>query len=426
MKRGVRKWLWGITWMLCLAAIWRISHLRTTQDPERRDPSFFYALFGNTAERAMVPALDVPRNWDVKYVVQEAAASMILPALVFAGHVGAELSDVEAKSPDGSKQGEADPTRWNHGEIGVEPLGENQGEKSEATSEIKEEEAGPVEEIQGLTEVGIALEEGMETPKLPRISKGKEIPAELLSDYGELVKNFYQIDPTTMADAGLLDAERFLSKDLRIDLEVDGPQILIFHTHSQEAYADSVSGDPKTTVVGVGEELTRILEETYGYQVLHHEEVYDKPSRNGAYSRALPKIKALLSENPGIQVVIDLHRDEMPEKTRLVTEVNGKKTAKFMFFNGISRLKETGPLDYLRNDNLEENLAFSFQMEKAAQEYYPGLTRKIYLKGYRYNMHLAPKMLLVELGAQNNTLEEAMNACEPLAALLDLVLSGEP
>lgn len=58
-------------------------------------------------------------------------------------------------------------------------------------------------------------------------------------------------------------------------------------------------------------------------------------------------------------------------------------------------------------------------------EYYPGLTRKIYLKAYRYNMHLRPRSLLVELGAQTNTLQEAKNACEPLAQMLDMVLAGE-
>lgn len=70
-------------------------------------------------------------------------------------------------------------------------------------------------------------------------------------------------------------------------------------------------------------------------------------------------------------------------------------------------------------------LHFLFRCRKKAVEYYPGLTRKIYLKGYRYNMHLKGKYLLVELGAQNNTVEEAMNACDPLAHILDMVLSGE-
>ena len=136
-------------------------------------------------------------------------------------------------------------------------------------------------------------------------------------------------------------------------------------------------------------------------------------------------MEQLLKDNPSIQVVIDLHRDEMPEGKRLVMDLDGRPTARFMFFNGLSRTKKTGNISYLYNENLEANLAFSFQMQLKAAEYYPGLTRKIYLKGYRYNMHLKDKYLLIELGAQNNTLEEVMNACDPLAHILDLVLSGE-
>ena len=171
--------------------------------------------------------------------------------------------------------------------------------------------------------------------------------------------------------------------------------------------------------------MARILEDTYGYQVIHHTGEYDINGRDDAYANALPGVEQVLAENPSIQVVIDLHRDEMPEGTRLVMDLDGKPTARFMFFNGLSRTKTTGNIAYLYNENLEDNLAFSFQMQLKAVEYYPGLTRKIYLKGYRYNMHLKPRYLLIELGAQNNTLEEAMNACEPLAHILDLVLSGE-
>ena len=86
---------------------------------------------------------------------------------------------------------------------------------------------------------------------------------------------------------------------------------------------------------------------------------------------------------------------------------------------------DKGNLDYLPNPYIQQNLAFSFQMQLKAAEYYPGLTRRIYLKGYRYNMHLCPRTLLVELGAQNNTYEEAINACDPLAHILDMVLGGE-
>ena len=207
------------------------------------------------------------------------------------------------------------------------------------------------------------------------------------------------------------------------------PQILIFHTHSQEGFVDSVPGDSSTTIVGVGAYLEQILRDTYGYNVIHNTVSYDmingKLDRNEAYSLAAPDIQRILKENPSIEVIIDLHRDAMDESNRLITEINGKPTARFMFFNGMSRTTSLGNIGYLPNPYLGENLAFSFQLQLKAQEYYPGLTRKIYLKGYRYNMHLLPKTILVECGAQNNTLQEEKNAMEPLAHILDMVLKGE-
>ena len=245
-----------------------------------------------------------------------------------------------------------------------------------------------------------------------------------LQSYEMLVKAFYAIDSTTKAGEELLQADRLLSKDMRMKGSEGEPQILIYHTHSQEGFADSVPGDESTSIVGVGEYLASLLREKYGYNVLHHTESYDTESRDFAYSNSLPAIEQLLSENPSIEVVIDLHRDAVPADRRLVVDVQGRPTAQFMFFNGLSRTTK-GSIEYLDNPYLEDNLAFSFQMQAACNEYYPGLARRIYLKAYRYNMHLCPKTLLVELGAQNNTVEEAMNACEPLAHVLDLVLSGE-
>ena len=246
-----------------------------------------------------------------------------------------------------------------------------------------------------------------------------------LADYETLVRNFYAIDANTMAGSDQLSVEKLLEMDMTLPQEGDGPQILIYHTHSQEAFADSVPGDVNTGIVGVGECLTKILTEQYGYRVLHNTGQYDVETRDNAYSRALPAVEQILAENPSIQVIIDLHRDEVAEETKLVTDIQGRPTARFMFFNGLSRTRKTGDIDYLANENQEANLAFSFQMQLKAAEYYPGLTRRIYLKGYRYNMHLRPRTLLVELGAQNNTVEEAINACDPLAHILDMVLKGE-
>jgi stage II sporulation protein P len=251
------------------------------------------------------------------------------------------------------------------------------------------------------------------------------ISLEKLNDFDYLIQNFYTVDKSTTINSSQLNAQSLLEKDCTIQkTQGEEPQILIYHTHSQEGYSDSVEGDLSTTVMAVGDRLTQILQETYGYQVLHHTGTYDVEDRNHAYSLAAPDLEQILSEHPSIEVVIDLHRDGVGDDTRLVTEMNGTQMAQIMFFNGLSRSTATGDIDYLPNPYIEDNLAFSLQMQLAASEMYPGFARKIYLKSYRYNMHYCPKSLLIEVGAQTNTLQEALNAMEPLAAVLDAVLGG--
>lgn len=125
-----------------------------------------------------------------------------------------------------------------------------------------------------------------------------------------------------------------------------------------------------------------------------------KLDRSKAYQLAEPDVQKILKENPAIEVVIDLHRDGVAEGTHLVTEIDGKPTAQIMFFNGLSRTRANGNISYLSNPYLEDNLAFSLQMEIAAATYYPGFARHIFLRAYRYNMHFKPKTLLIEAGAQ--------------------------
>lgn len=248
-----------------------------------------------------------------------------------------------------------------------------------------------------------------------------------LADYettADFIKAFYTVDSVTEAVPELFETEVLAGMDMTMKQSNEKPQILIYHTHSQEAFSDSSPGNRDTTIVGAGDLLATILTEEYGYNVIHHTGEYDVPSRDYAYSKSLPALEKILEENPSIEVIIDLHRDGVAETTHLVTDINGQPTAKVMFFNGLSRTKKNGEIGYLQNDNLQENLAFSFQMQMAANEYYPGLTRKNYLNGYRYNMHLRGKSLLIELGAQTNTVEEIKNAIEPLAHVLDIVLSG--
>jgi stage II sporulation protein P len=214
---------------------------------------------------------------------------------------------------------------------------------------------------------------------------------------------------------------------MKIDTSTGGPKILIYHTHSQETFADSNADDVSTSIVGIGRYLTELLEDKYGLETLHHEGVYDLVDgvldRSMAYDLAEPVIAQLLEENPTIEVVIDLHRDGVADDTHLVTEVNGKQTAQIMFFNGLSRTRANGEIDYLPNPYIEDNLAFSLQLQITATSKYPGFTRHIYLRGYRYNMHLAPKALLIEAGAQTNTVEEMKNAMEVLADVLNSVIT---
>ena len=247
---------------------------------------------------------------------------------------------------------------------------------------------------------------------------------EKLNDFDYLIQNYYIVDSSTTIRSSDISAAELLAKDLTIAEDVDGPQILIYHTHSQETYGGAPEGDDENSVVAVGEYLTRLLTEQYGFSVLHHTGEYDVNDRDHAYSNAAPALKEILEENPTIEVVIDLHRDSVPEKNHLVTQINGKDCAKIMFFNGLCRTTARGDLTKMPNPYLQDNLAFSLQMQLAAADQYPDFTRRIYLKGYRYNMHFCPKTLLVEVGAQNNSLEEAMNAMEPLASLLSKVLQN--
>lgn len=256
----------------------------------------------------------------------------------------------------------------------------------------------------------------------PRI----DLSPQTLADYDYLMNQFFIVDSQTTTNADQLNAAELLGEDLTIQKDATKPQILLYHTHSQEAFADSREGAVEDTIIGVGNYLTELLTKNYGYQVIHVTEAFDMESgeldRSAAYDYAGTYLETILEENPSIEVVIDLHRDGVPENRHLVTEINGKPTAQIMFYNGLSYTIARGNLTYLPNPYIQENLAFSFQMEYQAAQYYPDFYRGIYLAGYRYNLHLRPRSVLVEAGAQTNTVQEVKNAMEPFADILNRVL----
>lgn len=255
-----------------------------------------------------------------------------------------------------------------------------------------------------------------------------DLSAETLADFNYLLGQFYILDPNTATNGDQLNAARFLEKDLTLKREPQTPQILIYHSHSQETFVDSREGETEDTIVGVGNYLTRLLTENYGYNVIHVTETFDiidgEIDRSRAYDFSREYVEQVLEENPSIEVIIDLHRDGVPEDRHLVTEINGKDTAQIMFYNGLSYTVNNGPVDYLPNPYIQDNLAFSFQLEYQAALYYPELYRGIYLAGLRYNLHLRPRALLLEAGAQTNTVQEVKNAMEPFADILNRVLQG--
>lgn len=271
------------------------------------------------------------------------------------------------------------------------------------------------------------LLEEEETSQAEQIEEPFEIAytEEQLRDYEFLISRLYNVDASTKVSKGQLDVEKLLQFDFGVDKEREGAQILIYHTHSQEDFVDSIPGDESTTIVGMGAYLAALLEEQ-GFGVIHHKEVFDmidgKVDRNKAYTRAEPVIKKILEENPDIQIVIDLHRDGVGDNVHLVKEIDEKNTAQVMFFNGMSYSAKNGEISYLPNPYIDQNLALTLQMKLASDSLFPGFARKIYLKSLRFNLHLHPGAMLVEAGAQTNTVAEMRSAMEVLARVLGDVL----
>lgn len=246
------------------------------------------------------------------------------------------------------------------------------------------------------------------------------------AEFETLLNRYFSMDAATTIDSSRLN-NSLLDLDLTLDTEKEGPQILIYHSHSQEGFVDTVEGDDTTTIVGVGDYLAKLLTETYGYQVIHDRGVYDLVDgvldRNVAYDYSGAAVEQWLSQYPQIQVIIDLHRDGVDGK-KFVVQENGRPTANLMFILGMSRTADQQDISYLPNPYVKENMAFALQIQERAEIAAPGLMRNIYLMAYRFNLHYRPRSMLLEAGTQLNTLEEEKNAMEVFAGILDAELKG--
>lgn len=214
-----------------------------------------------------------------------------------------------------------------------------------------------------------------------------------------------------------INVAALLAEKLAIHLDLDTPQILIIHTHSSEAFMPDGNdiyeeSDPSRTedknynIIRVGDELANALENR-GIPVIHDRELYDYPSYTGAYTRSMEAISNYLEIYPSIKIVIDLHRDAFMDAEgniyKTVAEINGETCAQVMLVMGTN-------FSGLYHPNWQENLKLALNLQSAMNQKYPGLARPVTISQYRYNQHATTGSMILEVGCNGNTLQEALAA----------------
>lgn len=200
-----------------------------------------------------------------------------------------------------------------------------------------------------------------------------------------------------------------------------GPQVLIYHTHTTEAFAgETRSRDNSKNMVAVGERIAAELRAA-GINTLHDTTCHDYPSYNGSYNRSKETIQNNLKKYPSIQVTLDVHRDAMGTAggTRIkpTAVVSGKKAAQVMIISGCD---DDGTLGF---PNWEYNLRLAVRIQKSMADLYPGLGRPLNFCTRKYNENLTKGSLLVEFGTEVNTLDEATYSGELFGKALAAVLN---
>lgn len=201
----------------------------------------------------------------------------------------------------------------------------------------------------------------------------------------------------------------------------DNPQILVYHSHSSETYSDSPdndyhsSKDKEHSVMEVGSLLTNELSKR-GWGVMHNTQ-YNDLDYNKSYVNSSKLVKSALSSNDSIKITIDLHRNgltlensEAKKKAhdKSTIEINGETVAKFLFVVG------------QRNENVDEIRKEAEELTALAEKKYPGLVEPVITKQYgRFNQYLAEDGLLIEIGNNATSTQEAKAACKYVAEVLD-------
>ena len=222
-----------------------------------------------------------------------------------------------------------------------------------------------------------------------------------------------------------LDIENVLSEPLELSIDKSKPAVLIFHSHTSEGYemierdwyaCDYVarSNDETRNIVRVGTEIADYLTKC-GYTVIHDKTIHDK-SYNDSYPNSRKTVAKHLEEHPEIQIVLDIHRDSViqnnGDKLKFINTIGGKKAAQLMIITGAEEGKVEDFPDW------EYNLRFALQLQKKCSTMFPGLMRPVLFSQRKYNMDMTRFSLLIEMGSEANTLEEACYSGRMLAASL--------
>ena len=212
-----------------------------------------------------------------------------------------------------------------------------------------------------------------------------------------------------------INIESSLNGECNLDIaDKSAPTVLIFHTHTTECYQlmdkgwytrdfELRSDDLSRNMVRVGDAVSEELQKA-GIGVIHDTEIHDR-KYTGAYDHSKVNVEAYLKKYPSIQVVLDIHRDAIHlsngNKIKPTAQINGKKAAQIMIITGAQEGKVKDFPDW------EQNLRFAVKLQQTCETMYPGLMRPILFSQRKYNMNLSHCNLLLEMGSDANTLEEA-------------------
>lgn len=212
-----------------------------------------------------------------------------------------------------------------------------------------------------------------------------------------------------------IDVDSLVNADVNLKAEKGKPLVLIVHTHTTESYTPSEkynyipetnarTTNPNFNITQVGKEFAKGLEDA-GINVIHDTSVNDYPSYNGSYTKTLSVIKSNLEKYPSIQIVIDIHRDSMTAadgtKYKVATDIDGVKTAQLMIIMGSS---EGG----LSHPEWQENLKLGLKLQKQLNSDYNNIARPFSIRKERFNTHATKGSMIVEVGTDANTLDEAI------------------